>query len=296
MLVPTITTLGHLGYTRSQNVIPNLEDIKESTGVEAWLLVCAGQQGGLGALLRQQRGRKIELQTLGNLVLELNLSPKHVRGRPCLGEGEAVVFVVVLGLEVAGDSGLGIPNKSNLEVHARRRGGLDVKSGAVDGKVLAQEVIGGFSEVLKAEKRVRNEAGGHWGPQYLPGGWDWLRESHLDLVGRRKGCGWSRHHVRCARRPFMPGAPSRWKLARFTPRSGRTMVKYITPQELEALIKSGANDYLVVDVRDDDYRGGNIKGGINIPSEKFMHKLHQLIDDTQNVSKIIFHCALSQQR
>ena len=139
-------------------MIPDLEDIKESTGVEAGLLVGAGQQGGLGALLRQQRGRKIELQTLGNLVLEFNLSPKHVRGRPCLGEGEAVVFVVVLGLEVAGDSGLGIPNKSNLEVHARRRGGLDVKSGAVDGEVLAQEVIGGFSEVLKAEKRVRNEA------------------------------------------------------------------------------------------------------------------------------------------
>ena len=139
-------------------MIPDLKDVKESTGVEAGLLVCAGQQGGLGALLRQQRGRKIELQTLGNLVLEFNLSPKHVRGRPCLGEGEAVVFVVVLGLEVAGDSGLGIPNKSNLEVHARRRGGLDVKSGAVDGEVLAQEVIGGFSEVLKAEKRVRNEA------------------------------------------------------------------------------------------------------------------------------------------
>ncbi|KAF9643280.1 Rhodanese-like protein [Thelephora ganbajun] len=74
------------------------------------------------------------------------------------------------------------------------------------------------------------------------------------------------------------------------------MVKYITPQELEALIKSKSSDYLVVDVRGDDYRGGNIKGGINIPSEKFLLKLHQLIDDTQTVSKIIFHCALSQQR
>ena len=74
------------------------------------------------------------------------------------------------------------------------------------------------------------------------------------------------------------------------------MVRYISPQELEALIKSDAEDYLIVDVRDDDYRGGNIKGAINIPSEKFMLKLHQLIDDTQNASKIIFHCMLSQQR
>ena len=74
------------------------------------------------------------------------------------------------------------------------------------------------------------------------------------------------------------------------------MFRYMSPEELKALIKSKSGDYLVVDVRDDDYRGGNIKGGINIPSEEFLLKLHQLIDDTQNVSKIIFHCALSQQR
>ena len=79
-------------------------------------------------------------------------------------------------------------------------------------------------------------------------------------------------------------------------RTDEEMVKQMSPQELKTLIQSGTSDYLVVDVRDDDYRGGNIKGAINIPSEKFMLKLHQLIDDTQNVSKIIFHCALSQQR
>lgn len=74
------------------------------------------------------------------------------------------------------------------------------------------------------------------------------------------------------------------------------MVKHITPQELAALIKSETEGYLVVDVRDDDYRGGNIKGAMNIPSEEFMLKLHQLIGDTQNVSKVVFHCTLSQQR
>ena len=74
------------------------------------------------------------------------------------------------------------------------------------------------------------------------------------------------------------------------------MVQSMSPQELEALIKSKATDYLVVDVRDDDYRGGNIKGGINIPSELFLLKLHKLIDDTQHVSKIVFHCAYSQLR
>ena len=62
-----------------------------------------------------------------------------------------MVLEVVLGLNVAGDSGLGIPDESNLEGHTGRRGGLHVESGAVDGEILAEEVIGGFSEVLKAE-------------------------------------------------------------------------------------------------------------------------------------------------
>ena len=140
--------------------MPNLEDGKESTGVKAGLLVCGSRQGGLGTLLRQQGGGEVELQTLGNLVLELNLSPEHIRGRPGLGKSETVVFEVVLGLDVAGDSGLGIPDEGYLEVHAGGRGGPDFGSSAVDGEILAEEVIGGFSGILKAEERVRSEAGG----------------------------------------------------------------------------------------------------------------------------------------
>ena len=96
---------------------------------------------------------------------------------------------------------------------------------------------------------------------------------------------------------FIPGArvPEETRTIHAEIRTDK-MVQYMTPQELGALIKSKSNDHLVVDVRDDDYQGGNIKGGINIPSEKFLLKLHQLIDDTQNTSKIIFHCTLSQQR
>ena len=121
--------------------MPNLEDVKEGTGVETRLLVGSGKQGRLGALLRQQGSCKVELQALGNLVLELNLGPEHVRGRPSLGEGQAVVLDIVLSFDVPGDSGLRIPDKGDLEGHARGGGGLDVKSGAVDGEVLAQEVI-----------------------------------------------------------------------------------------------------------------------------------------------------------
>ena len=140
--------------------MPDLEDVKGSPGVEARLLVDSSQQSGLGALLRQQSGGEVELETLGNLVLELDLGAKHVRGRPGLGEGETVVLEVVFGLEVAGDEGLGVPDESDLEGHAGRRGGLDVESGAVDGEVLGEEVVGGLSEVLQTKKRVRNEGGG----------------------------------------------------------------------------------------------------------------------------------------
>jgi len=140
--------------------MPNLEDIKESAGVKTGLLIDGSQQGRLGAFLRQQSSSEVKLQTLGNLVLELNLSAKHVRGRPGLGESETMVLEVVLGLDVAGDSSFGIPDQSNLEGHTGRRGGLHVESGTVDGEILAEEVVGGLSEILKAEKRVRGETEG----------------------------------------------------------------------------------------------------------------------------------------
>ena len=69
-----------------------------------------------------------------------------------------MVLEVVFGLEVAGDGSLGVPDESDLEGHAGRRGGLDVESGAVNGEILAEEVIGRLSEVL--EKRVRFETRG----------------------------------------------------------------------------------------------------------------------------------------
>lgn len=127
--------------------------------MEAVLFVGARQHSGLGALLRQHSGSEVDPRALGDLVLEFSLGPKHVRCRPCLGESETAVLVVVLGLEVAGDGSLGIPDETDLEGYARGRGGLDLKSGAVDGEILAEEVIGGLSEVLEAEKRVRNKAG-----------------------------------------------------------------------------------------------------------------------------------------
>jgi len=77
------------------------------------------------------------------------------------------------------------------------------------------------------------------------------------------------------------------------------MVKYITGHELAAIIKSDQvplKDYLVVDVRDDDYLGGHIVKGQNWPSHNFMWKVDELVEKTKNVKVVIFHCAFSQER
>jgi len=61
-------------------------------------------------------------------------------------------------------------------------------------------------------------------------------------------------------------------------------------------MKSGKRDFVVVDVRDDDYIGGNIKGSLNYPSREFLMNVDGLVRDTKQVPLIIFHCSLSQVR
>ncbi|KAA1469942.1 Rhodanese-like protein [Dentipellis sp. KUC8613] len=76
-------------------------------------------------------------------------------------------------------------------------------------------------------------------------------------------------------------------------------LSYIDPDELAQIIKSDKvphKDYIVVDVRDDDYVGGNIKSSHNAPSSHFLVNVNQLVEKTKDVPMVIFHCALSQQR
>jgi len=76
-------------------------------------------------------------------------------------------------------------------------------------------------------------------------------------------------------------------------------VMYISRDELSKIIKSDkrpGNDYLVVDVRDSDFIGGNIVNCRHVPSNVFSDKLDALVRETKNVPQVIFHCALSQAR
>jgi Cdc25 family phosphatase len=70
-------------------------------------------------------------------------------------------------------------------------------------------------------------------------------------------------------------------------------------QALAGIIKSDkrpGEDYLVVDVRDSDFIGGNITNCRNASSDTFLHHLDDLVHETKNVPQVIFHCALSQSR
>ncbi|KAI6137863.1 hypothetical protein EDD17DRAFT_1675642 [Pisolithus thermaeus] len=77
------------------------------------------------------------------------------------------------------------------------------------------------------------------------------------------------------------------------------MVKYISASELANVIQSDKKpwkDYLVVDVRDEDWIGGNITGSHNAPSQSFLNEVDKLMKDTKDIPMLVFHCRYSQER
>lgn len=79
-----------------------------------------------------------------------------------------------------------------------------------------------------------------------------------------------------------------------------TSTSYIQPNELESLIKDATarDDIVIVDVRGDDFKGGNIKGAINIPMHNFEHdqSIDEVIQKVSSAKTVVFHCYKSQQR
>ncbi|KAL0768690.1 hypothetical protein CaCOL14_007998 [Colletotrichum acutatum] len=59
---------------------------------------------------------------------------------------------------------------------------------------------------------------------------------------------------------------------------------------------AGTSSVAVVDVRDDDYLGGHIKGCINMPSRSLDATMPTLMRRLEGKKTVVFHCALSQQR
>ncbi|KAI5309576.1 hypothetical protein KEM55_002913, partial [Ascosphaera atra] len=71
-------------------------------------------------------------------------------------------------------------------------------------------------------------------------------------------------------------------------------------EELSELVLAAATQpntsFAIVDVRDSDHIGGHITTSIWSPSATLDVKLPELIRQLSDKTKVIFHCALSQQR
>ncbi|KIJ54626.1 hypothetical protein M422DRAFT_24536 [Sphaerobolus stellatus SS14] len=78
-----------------------------------------------------------------------------------------------------------------------------------------------------------------------------------------------------------------------------TQWRYTTPKELHDLVKSSkvaGKDYVVVDVRDDDFVGGNVKGCLRAPFQQYENNVKELVAKLSDIPTVVFHCALSQVR
>lgn len=60
-------------------------------------------------------------------------------------------------------------------------------------------------------------------------------------------------------------------------------------------IKMGT-DLAIVDVRDEDFKTGNIVGATNIPAHEFLESVEKHKKTLENVKILTFHCAMSQVR
>jgi hypothetical protein len=155
--------------------------------VEAGLLVGGTEEDRLCVLIGVEGGRGLELEALGNLVIEFDLVAERVVGGPSLSDGQAVGLVGVFALEVTSDKRrLRVTVSIDLEGDVRGGRGFDLERGTVEVVILAEKVIGGLAKVLyaryrfasgkKSSRRHKN------GQTNLPGWGNGLRERHCTVV------------------------------------------------------------------------------------------------------------------
>jgi rhodanese-related sulfurtransferase len=70
----------------------------------------------------------------------------------------------------------------------------------------------------------------------------------------------------------------------------------ISREKLADLVRAKSNTLAVIDVRDNDYIGGHILNGQNVPVNTHDYKMPELVRTLKDKDTVVFHCALSQQR
>lgn len=122
--------------------------------MKARLLVGRTDEDCLCVLVGVEGGSGVELEALGNLVVELDLVAERVKGGPGLSDSQAMGLVGVLGLDITSDvRRLRVTDTVDLEGDVRGGRGLNLEGGTVEVVVLAEEIIGGLANVLYARYR-----------------------------------------------------------------------------------------------------------------------------------------------
>lgn len=74
--------------------------------------------------------------------------------------------------------------------------------------------------------------------------------------------------------------------------------EYVDKQQVLERINDSDNKYLILDLRDADYRAGKIKGAIHVPSQSIYYSVNDLYDLADKAGKdtIYLHCVSSRDR
>ncbi|KAF3143407.1 hypothetical protein TWF703_010821 [Orbilia oligospora] len=99
----------------------------------------------------------------------------------------------------------------------------------------------------------------------------------------------------CEAPPTADGSP--WHAAFPSPRT--TKPGALTRKEvLELLQKEGRKDFVLVDLRRNDYEGGTIRGSINLPAQSLYPTIPTLYDlfKAGNMKQVIWYCGSSAGR
>ncbi|KAI5854245.1 Rhodanese-like domain-containing protein [Tricharina praecox] len=72
----------------------------------------------------------------------------------------------------------------------------------------------------------------------------------------------------------------------------------VPPERLRSILLSQPTEekLAVIDVRDSDHIGGHIKSSRHVPSGTLNYTAPELVRTLQGAEKVVFHCALSQER
>ncbi|KAK6506231.1 hypothetical protein TWF506_011151 [Arthrobotrys conoides] len=103
------------------------------------------------------------------------------------------------------------------------------------------------------------------------------------------------HKMSCEAPPTADGSP--WYAAFPSPRT--TKPGALTRNEvLDLLQKEGSKDFVLVDLRRNDYEGGTIRGSINLPAQSLYPTIPTLYDlfKAGNVKQVIWYCGSSSGR